>query len=742
MSRARIASLFAHLALALAGACLTCAEVDFLLETVPLLLVYLALLALSWHGAGRLSLPTWSANALGAGITVVAGVWILVRFRSTELLNWLQDVPVAVALVPYLGPVLMALTLVRLYRPRAPGDFWVLQGLGLVQVCLGSVLANGTLFGGLLLAYLVAAVCALAAHEGLRQAALSEPVEADGGRAAPGWGGFSARWALALAALALPLFLLTPRVDNPEEWDPFTRFLARNRPGVGHTGFSDEINLGRTGRLENDDSVAFAVTATDADGRPVRELRPDQRWRGLVLDRYDDGVWRSDLSFSNSKFLARPAGDPAPEALRLEFKVPGAVGGLFLAEPVPPGPLGGMLPVWRKESPDGYGRPRGLFYEADGTIVPIGQLNRREYRYVQALERARDPDRYLALRLRASYQERLLRARVPGLKEWTRELLLRLTARQDRYWQELRGVVQVGTSPGEALPPAYWEDVARVLNVYLARSGDYGYNLTSRREEAGLDPNLDFLVNVREGRCEQYASALALMLRVIGVPARVIKGYRGFDSGNDGVYQVRQSHAHAWVEVLVASESDPKGFDWLTLDPTPEADQSRLALSPLTRLWQLQQTGQALWQSLIVGYGSREQADLWDSLLSWSRWQGRLPWVGAGLAAVGLLVAVRGQRRRWRPRQPGAGPLYERLALVLSRKLHLTARSDETPRELAARAEEALGRRSGVPASLVGVPGRVVELFYRARFGGEAPAAAQLAEAAAELEALEGELGR
>ncbi len=747
MSRPRLASLFSHLALALAGLCLTCAEVDFLLETVLALLVYLALLALSWRSAGRWALSARAANALGAAIALLAAGWIMLRLNSPELLSWLQDVPITVAIVPYLGPVLMALTLVRLFRPRAPGDFWVLQGLGLVQVALGCVLANGTVFAVLVLAYFAVAVCALAAQESQRQSARSAPTAQAAPAGRRSWLGFSLGWMVALSALALPLFLLTPRVEHPEDWDPFSRFFARNRGPVSQTGFSDEINVGRVGRVENDDSVAFTVSVTDGAGRPRRDLRPDQRWRGIVLDRYEDGVWRSDLAYSSGRHITRPPRqpEPDPDALLLEFRVPGSLGGLFLAEPVPLGENPGALAVWPKHNDEGLRRPQGLFYEADGAFVPVSGLLRKEYRYVQSLSRQANPDRYLARRLRDNYQQRLLRGRVPGLGEWTRDLLLRLTAQQRQAWGELRQALQARTLGGEALPPMYWEDVVVLLTSYLARSGEYGYSLTARRVAEDLDPTLDFLVNVREGRCEQYASALALMLRSLRIPARVVKGYRGCDSGGDGTYQVRQSQAHAWVEVLLPSWApDTKGkeqtYDWATFDPTPEGDSAGLALSPLTRLWQLQQTGQALWQSLIVGYGAREQADLWDSLSSWERWQGRLPWLAGAVAVGGVLLVARRRRRRSRP--VGVGSLYERLKEVLSRKLHVTARSDETPRELAARAAEALGRRAGVAASLVGVPGRVVELFYRARYGGETLPPAQLAEAAAELESLEGALGR
>src|SRR5262249_58658258 len=78
--------------------------------------------------------------------------------------EWAREVPVAAALVPLLGPFVMALTLVRLFRPRVPADFWVVQGLGVIQVALGCVLGSGPGLAGPLLAYILAGLCAVAAH--------------------------------------------------------------------------------------------------------------------------------------------------------------------------------------------------------------------------------------------------------------------------------------------------------------------------------------------------------------------------------------------------------------------------------------------------------------------------------------------------------------------------------------------------------------------------------------------------
>src|SRR5262249_26148333 len=119
------------------------------------------------------------------------------------------------------------------------------------------------------------------------------------------------------------------------------------------------------------------------------------------------------------------------------------------------------------------------------------------------------------------------------------------------------------------LAPQYREDVAHALSKYLATSGEFSYTLDLRRQNRQLDPNVDFLRNVKQGHCERFASALALMLRSHGIPTRVVKGYRGVDDAGGGRYLIRQNHAHSWVEALVPARTVRGLLCWLTLDPTP-----------------------------------------------------------------------------------------------------------------------------------------------------------------------------
>lgn len=743
MNPIRTANLFAHLSLALAGTALVTSLYGFLPETSLLLLVYLSLLLLSWWSSGRWSLPNWAANVLGLVIALAGGAWILFRLHDPDMGNLLQDIPFAVAVVPYLGPLLMALTLVRVFRPRSPSDFWVLQGLGLLQVALACVLTSGTGFGILLLFYLLASVCALTAQERYRQAMRM----AGASQLAPAWSvlrwlAFSLSWMFGVGLLAWPLFLFSPRVEGPE-WEPLSRFGVRPpQGGAPRTGFSDEIDLTRVGTLENDDSIAFTVTVTNSEGEPVRSLPPDQRWRGLVLDRYEQGLWRADLNWPSGVPLARPVPrfrDEIPDALRLEFKVSGKTGGIFLADPVFLSSERGVLPVWSRTPPrSSEERPRPLFFEAGGTAIPYPHLSASEYRYTQFMSASAPRDRYPVWRVSELYQEKLLRGVSAQLERWTLSLLQDYVNRAGESKQRLRQALAASSSNREPLPPHHWEEVAQILLAHLLHTGNYGYSLTNRREDASLDPVLDFLVHVREGTCERFASALTLMLRSQGIPARIVKGFRGAELIGESTYYVRNRHAHAWVEAIVPSlDRQPGKFDWVILDPTPENE--AILSSALSPWRQLQQSGQAFWEELIVGYNARHQADLWERVLSLDWWLRSIPWTVPPLVALLVIWIWRRQRRRHQQRieeQNVVASLYRRLVHLLDRSLHLRPRPDETPRELALRATDALARQAQLQP-VVDIPLQVVTLLYESRYGGQSPLPARLEQLSTRLADLE-----
>ncbi len=122
---------------------------------------------------------------------------------------------------------------------------------------------------------------------------------------------------------------------------------------------------------------------------------------------------------------------------------------------------------------------------------------------------------------------------------------------------------------------------ARRLERQLRESGEFTYSLQGQNRDAQIDPIEDFIANHPRGHCEYFATALALMLRSQGIPARVVIGYRtGEWIESAGFYQVRQLNAHTWVEVYLRREDLPTEKAevawahgaWLRLDATPAAE--------------------------------------------------------------------------------------------------------------------------------------------------------------------------
>ena len=159
------------------------------------------------------------------------------------------------------------------------------------------------------------------------------------------------------------------------------------------------------------------------------------------------------------------------------------------------------------------------------------------------------------------------------------------------------------------------------LEKYLRDSGKFAYTLNSTRVDQTLDPVEDFILNMHEGHCEYFASALVLMLRSQGIPARIVIGYQGGDWNPVGeFYQFQQLHAHSWVEAFlprrkirkhVKKLSDYTYGGWLRLDPTTGnfasgAETKRTFFSGIKDIGQY---AARVWTRYIVGMNSQRQQE-------------------------------------------------------------------------------------------------------------------------------------
>ena len=156
-------------------------------------------------------------------------------------------------------------------------------------------------------------------------------------------------------------------------------------------------------------------------------------------------------------------------------------------------------------------------------------------------------------------------------------------------------------------------DIANKIQRFLSSEGGYQYSL-EQPDVGDRDPLHVFLFDAKRGHCEYYSTAMAIMLRTRGIPARNVTGFLGADYNPYGdYYAVRNSNAHSWVEALIDGR-------WTTFDPTP-AD-AQIAASPSGLLVRFQHALDAMrirWAEYVVEYSIRDQS----KALSWiiSRYQ-------------------------------------------------------------------------------------------------------------------------
>jgi len=141
----------------------------------------------------------------------------------------------------------------------------------------------------------------------------------------------------------------------------------------------------------------------------------------------------------------------------------------------------------------------------------------------------------------------------------------------------------------------------RVQRVTKFLRSQCEYSLV-QKELAGVDPVEDFLFDSKEGSCEHFASAMVLMLRSMGVPARPVGGYTmGEWNEIGGFYTIRQGNAHAWVEVFF-----PKS-GWVPFDPTPPV----MVTGPESEFGRLMQTlwnaYEGYWFSYVYSFDNKAQ---------------------------------------------------------------------------------------------------------------------------------------
>lgn len=353
--------------------------------------------------------------------------------------------------------------------------------------------------------------------------------------------------------VTLLLFIILPRTSTP-----ILAFLQKN--SVGRTGFTDNMSLGEVREIQEDESIAF---------RAAVERLPDDKlyWRAIVFDLFDGKRWYAgEVSRGGERF--------SDNALEVSSS---AVRQTILLEPL------GEPYLVCLDVPVGVDVPKKMVLRSKESALFV-----LSYPLWSAL-------RYTCISL-------LEGPLLPKPRSFSAYLQV-----PRNLSEEIKRLVAELTVPDD--PEA---TLRRVVNWF--RQGGFIYDLSNLPvSEAPLD---DFLFKTRRGNCEYFASAFAVILRLAGIPARLVGGYRGGRYNPlGGYYLVLQRDAHVWVEAYL------EGQGWIRLDPV---DFAASGIGKPSSLWfKFRLYGDIIsyyWDQLVILYDVSKQLKLLNIL--WSRLEG------------------------------------------------------------------------------------------------------------------------
>jgi protein-glutamine gamma-glutamyltransferase len=348
-------------------------------------------------------------------------------------------------------------------------------------------------------------------------------------------------------AVAVPLFIILPRVRTP--------YIVGPGAGTGTqvlSGFSDEMSLDFSGSVRDNRAVALRLQFE----KPLRTGQ-EIRFKGATYDVYRGRAW--------SRSPRRP--------------LPPIQGGVFR---IAPGPVTQWVRVWRQP--------------LQSTAVPAPvETVLLDFRATQL-----ELDAGGAVTLSIPPLETLeYRARMGAAP-----ISAALPPAPDAVSSgpALQGVTPgIAALAGQVAGEGSAAQRAERIETHLIQG--YAYTL-EQVGRGGAQPIDDFLFRVKAGHCEYFGSAMVLMLRAQGIPARLVTGFLGAEYNPlEGYFIVRQSNAHAWVEAWLG-----EGRGWAIFDPTPPAGRPVSARASLG-LFMTQAYDYLVfrWDRYVLTYGFEDQ---------------------------------------------------------------------------------------------------------------------------------------
>lgn len=539
-------------------------------------------------GSGYLDAPTAVLTAAGLILRALIATGVLRLVISPRLVTFLtlayisfyplDCLYVSREFVPATVHLVFFLAVMKVITAKATRDHIFVAVIAFLELLSASVLSTSLNFFAFLALFLVFGVATFASAE-IRRSMRKPRNLARGALRNLHWrlGALTLSLSLAILALTGGLFFLLPRTAQAA-----FRRLVPQRYQI--PGFSNEMVLGEIGEIQKRSDPVMHV-------RFWGNHQPSGlKWRGAALSEFDGRRWYNPIDPGQILRVERGMLELADHqrqwraktGLSYEVQLSSTTSdALFFAGY--PLRLRIDIPLVIRTLSDGYrigfGGADGLHYGAYSALDPppaeeLGKLDRLRNLSLPRL----DP-------------------RIPAL------------ARQ--------------ITQHEAT------DDARALAVESHLRTSYAYSLDLPSREVP-DPLANFLFDRRKGHCEYFASAMAVMLRALGIPARVANGFQsGIYNPVSGWHVVRASDAHSWVEAWLP------GRGWTTFDPTP-ADPNSSRISLWSRVGFYFDAADTFWREWVLNYDLDRQLDLAVRMETSGRSFG-VQWVESVRSAFGRL---------------------------------------------------------------------------------------------------------
>ena len=368
--------------------------------------------------------------------------------------------------------------------------------------------------------------------------------------------------ALCAFGLTLVIFFAIPRVS--------AGFLQKGHgENLRTSGFSDTVNLGAIGPIKRDPSVVMRVELPD---RPAHEMGRFYV-RGVTFDRYDGKSWTNRLTHrrvlserSPGTFTLRQNQSRTPSslgpALRQTILLEPLDTPVLFAAPYAETVSGQFLTV--------QSDPTGALY------LPFPSSSRIEYSVLSRVNLVLPADLQPQS---VSYPESVVRH------------FLQAPVQSERIAALAREITQTKLTSYEK---------AAAIEHYLSHNYRYSLDVPLTDQEHLLE---EFLFARKTGYCEHYATAMAIMLRTIGIPTRLVTGFLATEWNEYGnYYVVRQQDAHAWVEIHLPHSG------WVMMDPTPVVSENAGGAAPGWQAFgRMMDNLRLRWNRFFVQYSAADQ---------------------------------------------------------------------------------------------------------------------------------------